>query len=177
MTPFFNENDFTVFVITSELDGKHFGMVATWICPASLRTDELRFTLPLSKYNDSAKAILGSRKFLLHKLPKSQFMTAFNMGSRHSTQVDKFQSEEFEIHESGARALKSSMSFGVAEVISLIEAEDRFILYCSLKNIKETNTKEPSLSQLDLFSQLNEEQRKVLGEKYLFDSQRDTPNK
>ncbi len=164
MKPFFNENDFTVFVITSELEGKHFGMVATWICPASLRTDELRFTLPISKFNDSTRIILTTRKFILHKLPKSRFETAFNM-------------EEFEIHESGARILKLSLSFGAAEVISYIEAEDRFILYCSLKDIKEINNKEPSLSQQDLFSQLNEDQRKILGKKYLLDSERDTPKK
>lgn len=177
MKPFFNENDFTVFVITSELEGKHFGMVATWICPASLRTDELRFTLPISKFNDSTRIILTTRKFILHKLPKSRFETAFNMGSNHSSAVDKFQSEEFEIHESGARILKLSLSFGAAEVISYIEAEDRFILYCSLKDIKETNNKEPSLSQQDLFFQLNEDQRKILGKKYLLDSERDTPKK
>jgi flavin reductase (DIM6/NTAB) family NADH-FMN oxidoreductase RutF len=177
MKPFFNENDFPVFVITSELEGKHFGMVATWICPASLRTDELRFTLPISKFNESTKAILSRRKFILHKLPKSRFETAFNMGSKHSSEMDKFQSEEFEIHESGARILKSSLSFGAAQVLSFIEAEDRFILYCSLKDIREINIKEPILSQQDLFSQLNEDQRKILGKKYLQDSERDTPKK
>ncbi len=177
MTPFFNEKDLTVFILTSELGGKHYGMVATWICPASLRTDELRFTLPLSKFNDSAKAILSTKKFILHKLSKSDFNLAFKMGSSHSNDVDKFQGEDFDIHSSGLRILKSSISHGVAEVLGSIEVEDRHILYCSLKEIKNKPTSELALSQADLFSQLTEEKRSILGAKYISDSKRDTPSK
>ena len=175
MKNFIEENNLAVHVLTSELEGKHYAMVATWICPASLRTDELRFTLPLSKYNDSAKAIIGSKNFILHKLTKKSFETAFKMGSSHSSEVDKFHGEEFQIHASGARVLKSALASGYAKVITHMETEDRYILYCSLSEIKSNIDNESPLTQGDLFAQLREEDRKTLGAKYLSDCNRDTP--
>ena len=79
MKNFIEESNLGVHILTSEFEGKHYAMLATWICPASLRIDELRFTLPLSKYNESAKAIIGSKKFILHKLRKSSFKTDFDV--------------------------------------------------------------------------------------------------
>jgi len=175
MEKFINEDDSTIYVITSELDDKHYGMVATWICPASLRTDELRFTLALSKFNHSKKPILTTRKFIIHKLPLNQFMTAYRMGLHHSEEVDKFIDESYSTHESGVRVLKNASSYGLGSVLSFLETEDRYILYCSAGNILFNQKSIQELTQKDLFSQLTESDRLLLGKKYLNDCERDTP--
>ena len=175
MIDFIDENNLTVYILTSEYEGKHYGMVATWICPASLRTDELRFTLALSKHNDSVNAIVRSRKFILHKISASSFKVALKMGSSHSNSVDKFLGEDFHVHESGLRVLKSSLAFGLASVISSMETEDRFILYCAVSKINSFDENTSGLTQKELFAQLSDDERKILGTKYINDSLRDTP--
>jgi flavin reductase (DIM6/NTAB) family NADH-FMN oxidoreductase RutF len=174
--PFIDENNNIVYVLTSELNGIHYGMVATWVASASLRTDETRFTLPLSKHNHSAKAIMSSGKFIIHTIPKSDYNLAFKFGGFHSTEVDKFQGENFVVDPSGIRILKNSASYGFAEVIGQIDADDRHILYCKMKSYEVLKDVE-ILKQSDLFHQLNPEQRDILSSKYLADSKRDTPLK
>lgn len=172
--PFIDESNNIVYLITSELAGNHYGMVATWVASASLRTDETRFTLPLSRYNNSANAIMSSGKFIIHTLPKSEFNLAFKFGGFHSNEIDKFQGENYLIDSSGIRVLKDAASYGVVEVINKIDADDRHILYCRMRShevLKDVET----LKQCDLFQQLNPEQRGVLSSKYLSDSKRDTP--
>ena|GEM_PF-5469556 len=62
----FAEKDFPVYILTSFDGQNHFGMLATWVMKASLRTDNLRFTIALSKYNESTKVILKSGRFVIH---------------------------------------------------------------------------------------------------------------
>jgi len=176
MSDFFDENDNTIYLLTSKLGEHHCGMIATWVCMASLRTDEIRFTLSLSKFNDSCESIMKTGKFLIHKIPKSEYRTAYRFGSNHSKKIDKFLEDDFEIHSSGLKLFKRATNFGYAEMINTMDTEDRFILYCRLIqicNIKNQDT----LKQKDLFELVTEEERSNLSSKYQNDSQRDTPSK
>lgn len=173
--PFIDEGNNIIYLMTSELDGNHFGMVATWIENASLRIDEVRFTFALSKFNSSTHAILKSKKFIIHTLPKHEFNLAFKFGAFHSADTDKFLDEDFFIHPSGIRVLKKASGYGLTDVVSELETEDRHILYCSMQSFEVLNEGE-CLKHRDFFEQLTIKQKEILSLKYKSDSERDTPS-
>ena len=175
MKQLINDDLQSVYVLTSELEGNHYGMVATWICPASLRSDELRFTIPISKFNDSLKPIIHHKKFMLHLLGVSDFKLAFKMGAGHSSSLNKFEDINYTEHPSGLRILDTAISYGLTEVISWLETEDRFILYCKIREVIERRLDTSPLYQQDFFKQLNDAERKILKTKFMEDSRRDTP--
>lgn len=174
MNPFINEDYNDVYIITSELDGHHLGMVVTWISIASLRNDELRFILSLSKYNETTQAIILRRNFIIHKIPKSSYKVAYRFGSSHSSERDKFEGEDYDVHKSGIRILSLACSYGYAEILEQMETEDRFIVYCKIREVIDLKN-DDSLKQKDLFSLISAEEKQILSNKYSRDSLRDTP--
>jgi flavin reductase (DIM6/NTAB) family NADH-FMN oxidoreductase RutF len=171
-----NENNFPLYIISTRSEEKKFAMVATWVMVASLRQDELRFTLALSKYNDSARAILKTRSFNIHTISESEIEIAYIIGSDHSSLVDKFTNIPWGISSNGIPYLRNANAYSEAEVISEMETEDRYIIYCRCKNFKIFNTL-PELTQSRFLSLLSNEKRNALSEKYQSDCKRDTPIK
>lgn len=172
-TTIISDDNSKIYIITSRLQDKHYGMVATWLTNASLRKDELRFTLALSKFNNSAQAILQTGEFIVHQISEKDFNLAYIFGFYHSDDHNKFSSTEYFDHRSGIRVLKNAQDHAYAEVINHIKTEDRHILYCTCKNYSAIQKTEPPLVQSRLFSLLNEEQRLNLEKKYQADCVRD----
>lgn len=173
MSDLINDDNNKIYIITSRLQDTHFGMVATWITLASLRKDELRFTFSLSKFNNSAKAILETGEFIIHEIDESDFNVAYVFGLNHSLEIDKFQGLEMQTHSSGIRVLKNSISYAYVEVVKEMETEDRIVLYCRSEEIIKNKANSISLIQSRLFKLLNNEQRKSLENKYISDCKRD----
>jgi flavin reductase (DIM6/NTAB) family NADH-FMN oxidoreductase RutF len=172
---FINESHNTVFVMTALSHGHHYAMVATWLAPASLRTDEVRFTFALSRHNRSADAILETKRFIIHKLPETEYLTAFSMGHEHSNEVDKFRQTPFTTGAEGIRILAGASAFGLAHVLGELPTEDRVILYCAVREFVVKDPESRELTQEQLFHRLSQEQRDILTARYLADGRRDTP--
>jgi flavin reductase (DIM6/NTAB) family NADH-FMN oxidoreductase RutF len=147
-------------------------MIATWIMPASLRKDELRFSFALSKFNDSANAILNTGNFILHELPKSSYKLASKFGGHHSLTSNKFDGVPFTIHHSGIRLLEDVQAYAFSQVISKLETNDRYLLYCKSDEFKIFGDKD-SLTQESLFEQIDFPDKQVLSSKYISDTLRD----
>lgn len=172
-TSIISDDNSTIYIITSRLQDKHYGMIATWITMASLRQDELRFTLTLSKFNNSAKAIMETGEFIIHQISEKDFNIAYTFGFYHSDNYDKFSAIQYSDHRSGIRVLKDSQDFAYAEILNHFESEDRYILYCTCKNYSPSKKTSPALIQSRLFNLLNEDQRLNLEKKYQADCVRD----
>jgi len=172
MDNFLSVKNLVVYILTSAHEGKHYGMAATWVTPASLRLDEVRFTVALSKFNDSTAAIRATKKFLLQILPNNEARTAFRMGVLHSNEGGKFEDEAFTETDSGHRRLNHAIASNEAQVISELETEDRFILYCRMSPIKNTSNLEPLTHQC-LFNQLSDSELAQLDQKFKQNSAQD----
>ena len=173
MDQLIKETQLPVYVLTTNWEGRHYGMTATWVCKASLRSDELRLTVPLSKYNQTTKAILASQSFLLHLLPPSAASVAFTFGAFHSEEVDKFEGLQTQLHATGSKVLNVANRYGWAQVISTLETEDRIIVYCSIKEVVTLKNKIQLLTSERFFEQLDSAQKSTLHEKFKSNSDRD----
>lgn len=174
MQPLINESDFTIYALSTELEGKKFAMIATWVMTASLRTDELRFTIALSKFNDSTAAILKTKKFNIQTIDQKVPEVVYTLGSTHSLSYDKFAEPIWDYSTEHLPLLKVSMQASEAEVLSYLETDDRFIAYCRVtKNLRQFDGE--TLKQKDIFVLLPEKMKNELGLKYSNDCKRDTP--
>lgn len=174
MEQLINQELLPLYAITSVKSGKHYAMIAAWVAPASLRTNEIRFTLTLSKDNHSTATIMTAKQFLIQPLPESAFKMAFKFGLYHSERFDKFKNEEFMAHESGLRILKIAKAYGLAKIISHLENEDRIILNCAVDKMIKNSQDQTTLNKQNLFSQITESERTLLQQKFKNDSERET---
>ncbi|MBL7665682.1 MAG: hypothetical protein JNM93_11165 [Bacteriovoracaceae bacterium] len=155
-----------LYIITSYFEGKHYGMIASWICLASLMTEQVRFILCLSKFNHSAKAILITKKFILQAIRESDYEMAYIFGAKHSEEFDKFENINIRLHESGIKICNRDAKFMNVNVEQIMDTKDRYILYCVGSESGEDNEKFPPLTQEKFLNFLNEEQATVIKMKF-----------
>lgn len=169
----FDDSNRQIFAITCAYKGKKYGMVMTWLIRASLAAKRDRGVLVLSKYNDTAKALLKKKRFTVSLLNETQSDECYVLGSRHSNDYDKFQDIRHTSVANYGPIISGCISYAHCRVLKKFETPDRYIVYVEVDKEVVLNPQKKSLIQKIAFKKLNREQRKILDKKYVTDSKRD----
>ncbi len=165
-----NDLHHKVYVATCESEGRKYGFVLTWVTPASLTRKDPKVILVVSRFNDSARALLRERRCCLHLLAESQLREFFIFGSRHSLREDKFKEFEWRPGSSGP-VLGGCAGHGQVAIEEVFETPDRYVLYGTVA--QESHGGEAPLILGPALERLGPLERKALEEKMAQDSLRD----
>jgi flavin reductase (DIM6/NTAB) family NADH-FMN oxidoreductase RutF len=149
------------------------GLMASWVMKASLRNDEIRFTMTLSKFNDTTQSVLKSKRFIIHLITTNDIDLAYTFSTAHSSATGKFKKTAFVRHNCGILYWGQCVEYALANTESYLETPDRYIFYCRTIEQQRLSNNENILTVKSFFENLSSERSKFISEKFKNDSSRD----
>ena len=168
----FNELEKDIFLVSSSHNGRHCGMIVTWVTAASLIPEHKRIVLVISPANATTQMMLHTGRFILHRLSREQVDLVRRFGPVSSASVEKFAAVSFHLDEHQLPILEGVCGWARGTVVSVLDGGDRLVVLASLDREGADPTRQP-LCLHDLARSLSPAILAQLEEKYVRDVARD----
>jgi flavin reductase (DIM6/NTAB) family NADH-FMN oxidoreductase RutF len=123
----FSLTDRELWLVTSHAGSRRGGLIATFVCHASLVPELPRVLVAIAKQHQTWELIDHSQRFALHLIGEEQLELVWRFALQSGRQVDKFADLAFDIGKSGNPRLESTLGWLDCRVETQLETGDRTV--------------------------------------------------
>lgn len=121
-----------VFVVTFNLDGKHYGMTTAWVNRASFKPNMVMVSI--GKNRKGYDVLLETEVFCVNILGDRHLEVARHFGVTNGSNVNNFNDIEFKEMENGSAVLKDSVAAFECKLVKKVDAGDHVVLFGEVLN-------------------------------------------
>lgn len=168
----FSLTNHEIFVLTTRDAERDYGMIATWIMPATLVPDHPRIVAVLSSKNFTFGAVLKQKQFALSMLAQGQASLVPQFGLYSGRDRDKFLDAPIARSSKGFAVIAESCGWVECVVATTLDLGDRTIVVAEIEE-QTVNAGKIPLRKVDAFTALPQELVMALQKKQIDDGIRD----
>lgn len=126
--------DRELWLVTTEHEGKHSGLIATFVSKASIVPELPRVTLGLAKHHHTCGQVRSSGRFTLHLLWPDQLDLIWRFGLSSSKDTDKFAGLDTRISPLGNPLINSALGWIDCKVETSVDIGDRILFLAEVRD-------------------------------------------
>lgn len=156
--------DHEVFAITANHGGQQSGSIATWVLPSSIQDGYPECMVLSAPQNYTHELMLGSGRFVLHLLAKSQARHLLALGIESGRDLDKLSLVPHTLNGKGDVILDGVSAYRVCTVVQTMRLSERVAVIGRVEHEQLFSQRLP-LSKKAAFAALSSEERQKLHDK------------
>lgn len=165
----FERVDREVWIVTAAHGGQRFGLVATFVAPASIVPEMPRVIAGIAKTHATWKLIDASGAFAAHLVDESQAELVWRFGLQSSRDVDKFAGLDVDRAVTGSPIVRSALAWVDCRVETRMETGDRTVFLGEVVDGDSRSAARP-LTLQKLLALATPQQKETLGEQMRADA-------